>query len=251
MFRILSINTSMNPYELEPTRLNGTPYMMGVQSTQVELITRSSIEIIRAENGDMFFGGWASRFFDAADPGTVYQPLENVLETVAPDAFNDVIRSKQNVKLLFNHDQSWELGNTDEGSLYLSLDPKGLRYSLRYDPSHPQHVIVREKILRNHAKGSSFAAHVETVKTRKGDFWHSEIKKVTTLKDVSIVSEPAYRAASAVIRSAEFAALEKDYHSFADLDKQISEANRRIAYMNAKYKRPRPDIAQRIKGIRG
>jgi HK97 family phage prohead protease len=94
------------------------------------------------------------------------------------------------------------LGRTSSGTLELSSDEKGLRYTV----TPPDTQVGRdtlELVRRRDLRGSSFAFAVDE---SKGASWSSdeqgairEIREVSLLADVSVVLTPAYPASSAAV----------------------------------------------------
>jgi hypothetical protein len=125
-------------------------------------------------------------------------------EIIRPGAFDRILnrqRGRQDVVALLNHDSNLILGRTSSGTLELSSDEKGLRYTV----TPPDTQVGRdtlELVRRRDLRGSSFAFAVDA----KGEQWSSdeqgpvrEIRDVSLLADVSVVLTPAYPASSAAV----------------------------------------------------
>jgi HK97 family phage prohead protease len=125
-------------------------------------------------------------------------------EVIRPGAFDRILtrqRGKQDVVALLNHDSNMILGRTSSGTLELSSDDKGLRYTV----TPPDTQVGRdtlELVRRRDLRGSSFAFAVD----EKGQHWTSdeqgslrEIRDVSMLADVSVVLTPAYPASSVAV----------------------------------------------------
>ncbi len=116
-------------------------------------------------------------------------------EMILPGAFDKVLarqRGKQDVVALFNHDPNILLGRTSSGTLELSSDDKGLKYSVT-PPAERADII--SLIMRNDLRGSSFAFTVD----RDGESYASDasgavrsISQISGLYDVGPVVSPAY-----------------------------------------------------------
>jgi HK97 family phage prohead protease len=126
-------------------------------------------------------------------------------EIILPGAFDKILgrqRAKQDVVALLNHDSNMILGRTSSGTLELSSDDKGLRYTV----TPPDTQVGRdtlELVRRRDLRGSSFAFAVDV---GKGERWTSdeqgavrEIREVSLLADVSVVLTPAYPASSVTV----------------------------------------------------
>jgi uncharacterized protein len=125
-------------------------------------------------------------------------------EVILPGAFDRILsrqRGKQDVVALLNHDSNFILGRTSSGTLELSSDEKGLRYTVS-PPDTQTGRDVLELVRRRDLRGSSFAFAVDS----KGERWTSdeqgavrEIRDVSLLADVSVVLTPAYPASSVAV----------------------------------------------------
>ena len=126
-------------------------------------------------------------------------------EIILPGAFDKVLnrqRGKQDVVALLNHDPNLILGRSSSGTLALTSDDKGLRYTV----TPPDTQVGRdtlELVRRRDLRGSSFAFSLEP---GKGDKWTSDdhgsirqVREVSSLVDVSVVLTPAYPASSVAV----------------------------------------------------
>jgi HK97 family phage prohead protease len=126
-------------------------------------------------------------------------------EIILPGAFDKILnrqRGKQDVVALFNHDSNLVLGRTSSGTLELSSDDRGLRYTVN-PPDTQTGRDVMHLIRRRDLRGSSFAFMVDEA---KGANWTSDdqgairqIRDISMLADVSVVLTPAYPASSVTI----------------------------------------------------
>ncbi len=130
--------------------------------------------------------GYASVF------NSLSEDLGGFREQVSERAFESVMND--NVVALINHDMNYPLARTDNGSLQLTVDSKGLRYSFDV----PEGLSYGNDLLINLKSGniyeSSFGFIVEE------DSWERKdgqpirtIEKVSRLIDVSPVTIPAYK----------------------------------------------------------
>jgi HK97 family phage prohead protease len=138
--------------------------------------------------------GYAVRY------NTLSVDLGGFRETILPGAFDKVLsrqRGKQDVVALFNHDPNQLLGRTSSGTLELTSDDKGLRYSVVL-PNTELGRTIGELVARSDLRGSSFAFTVPA--DGKGEQWtqgedgkpRRSIREVSGLFDVSVVTHPAY-----------------------------------------------------------
>lgn len=124
-------------------------------------------------------------------------------EIIRPGAFDRILRKRGgDVVALLNHDSNLILGRTSSGTLELSSDDKGLRYTVT-PPDTQVGRDVLSLVRRRDLRGSSFAFAVDE---SKGASWSSdeqgairEIREVSLLADVSVVLTPAYPASSVAV----------------------------------------------------
>jgi len=160
----------------------------------------TKLRVSRRKAGGMKFSGYAARYSSASSD------LGGFREILAPGAFDKVLskRSKSDVILAYNHNPDHLLARTSSGTLKLTSDEKGLRFSA--DPPETQLAKdIGELIRRGDLTGASFAFTVAP----KNEAWSTDergnsvrtIREVSELFDVSIVTTPAYPATSIAMRS--------------------------------------------------
>jgi HK97 family phage prohead protease len=138
---------------------------------------------IRAEGDGMTLRGYAAVFNSPS------QPLP-FTETIMPGAFRDSINSRNDIKLLWNHDTGTVLGSTRAGTLKLSEDNHGLLV----EASLPDTNAGRDAavlIKRGDVTGFSFGFRVPA----NGDEWPSadqRILKRVNIHEASLTAFPAY-----------------------------------------------------------
>jgi HK97 family phage prohead protease len=148
---------------------------------------------VNVDGGRMTFTGYAAVFNSPSEP----LPFTEVIER---GAFAKTLRSRNDVKLLLNHDTGRVLGSTRAGTLRLIEDENGLRAEADLPPTTDGNDISI-LLQRGDIDSMSFGFTVPT----GGDSWNSD-GSVRTLKsirlhEVSIVTFPAYEATSASVRS--------------------------------------------------
>ena len=131
------------------------------------------------------------------------------IEQIAPSAVTEDTIRRSDVFALFNHDTSKVLARCryGKGSLSLSLDDRGLKYSFTVPNTETGNELL-EHLKRGEIDGSSFAF---TVSSDEGsEVWeningtvHRTINKLECLVDVSPVWTPAYSATSVSARAKE------------------------------------------------
>lgn len=131
-------------------------------------------------------------------------------EIVRPGAFAESLVNKRAIFALFQHDSTAVLGSTQNGTLRLSEDNRGLRYEI----TPPNTTVGRdtvELIRRGDIRASSFGFRVrsggQSLK-RDGEQFVRELRSLELL-DVSPVTVGAYGAASVSLRSLDQALLDE------------------------------------------
>jgi HK97 family phage prohead protease len=136
--------------------------------------------------------GYASVF------NSLSENLGGFRELISERAFDNVM--EDSVVALINHDMNYPLARTDNNTLTLSVDSKGLRYSFDV----PEGLSYGNDLLINLRAGnisqSSFGFIVEEDSWERKDGEHIRtIEKVSRLIDVSPVTIPAYPEATAQV----------------------------------------------------
>jgi HK97 family phage prohead protease len=112
----------------------------------------------RADGGQTLVG-YAAVFYRDGDAGTEYRLGPDVVERIAPTAFNRALQEKHDARALFNHDPNMLLGRAGAGTLRLSVDARGLRYEIDL-PETNVGKDVAASISRGDLSGSSFAFRI-------------------------------------------------------------------------------------------
>ncbi|MGB9071458.1 MAG: HK97 family phage prohead protease [Terriglobales bacterium] len=131
-------------------------------------------------------------------------PSVRVVERIKPGAFSKVLNS--DVRCLFNHDANAVLGRSDNGTLDLSQDGKGLAYRNAMNMDTHVGADVYAMVKRGDVTGCSFAFVVakDEVTRTKGDGQQlviREIQEIESLFDVGPVTYPAYEQTSVDARA--------------------------------------------------
>ena len=168
--------------------------MAGRSRGKIEMRVSNADFEIRETGDGMTFTGYASVFNSRSEN------LGGFTEFVAPGAFTRSLKSRNDVKLLWNHDSGQVLGSTRAKSMTLTEDARGLRVEAKL----PNTQLGRDtaELLRTGLVDSmSFGFNV--IK----DSWNAEGNERTLhavrLHEVSIVAFPAYAgtAGSTSVRS--------------------------------------------------
>lgn len=209
-----------------------------------EFAEEGNVSVETRADGRLTLTGYAVRY------NTLSVDLGGFRETIMPGAFDKVLnrqRGKRDVVALFNHDANQLLGRTSSGTLELSSDDKGLRYSVVL-PNTELGRTIGELTARGDLRGSSFAFTVE----QKGQSWapgedgmpRRSIREVSGLFDVSVVTHPAYSSSSAAVarRSMEAWMAEQEevrcscQHQAKDADESFAADSARAKSMAVRLK---------------
>ena len=149
---------------------------------------------IRSEGDGMTLRGYAAIFNSPS------QPLP-FTETIKPGAFRDSLKSRNDIKLLWNHETGTVLGSTRAGTLRVTEDAVGLLIEANL-PDTQAGRDAATLIKRGDVNAFSFGFRV----AQGGDTWTSADQRVlkrVNIHEVSVVSWPAYTATegTATIRS--------------------------------------------------
>ena len=131
--------------------------------------------------------------------------LGGFVETIHPNAFDEVLAEGPDVIGVFNHDRNLLLGRTGNGTMKLTKDPYGLRYEITPNENTSIGRDVVEWVKDRTVVGSSFAF---AIKRDGGDSWSTdnqrgirrrEVRAIGLLEDVGPVVRPAYDSSSVVV----------------------------------------------------
>jgi HK97 family phage prohead protease len=141
---------------------------------------------VREDDDGMHLEGYAALFNSRS------QNLGGFTEVIAPGAFRASLKSRNDIKLLWNHDTGAVLASTRSSTLSLTEDDKGLRISATL-PNTTLGRDVRELVSKRIVTGFSFGF---TMPARGGDEWNSDgterILKSVRLIETSLTAFPAY-----------------------------------------------------------
>jgi len=155
---------------------------------------------LRAEGDGMTFIGYAAKFNSPSED------LGGFVETIEPGAFRRSLRSRNDVKLLVNHDTGRVLASTRSGTMKLYEDEVGLRVEASL-PNTSDGRDMAELLRRGDLNKMSFGFSVP----KKGDRWSDDgtTRELLDIRlhEVSIVTGfPAYEATTASVRTLEIVA---------------------------------------------
>jgi HK97 family phage prohead protease len=163
------------------------------QSKEPEVRTNSVDFEVRAEGDGMTFTGYASVFNSPSED------LGGFVEYVAPGAFKRSLQSRNEVKLLWNHDSGEPLASLRGGTMQLVEDSVGLRVTAKL-PNTTRGRDIAELLRTKVIDSMSFGFNV--IKDSWSRDGQTRTLESVRLFEASIVSFPAYAATTATVRSA-------------------------------------------------
>jgi HK97 family phage prohead protease len=163
------------------------------------------VKVETRADGSKAITGYAAVFHRDGEPGTEYRLGPDIVERIAPTAFNRAIQEKHDARALFNHDPNMLLGRASAGTLRLSVDQRGLRYEIDI-PDTNVGKDVATSIARGDLSGSSFAFRINGKggqRFEKGK--EQDVRNIidVDLFDVGPVTYPAYEGTTTGLRSRE------------------------------------------------
>lgn len=144
--------------------------------------------------------GLAAVYHDGS-PGTEYRLQGNLFERFAPGVFEEALERADDIPLTINHDPKQVLAWKNTGRLKLSTSSRGLHYEAALTNTQRANDTF-EDVLAGNYKGSSFRFAVDYSDRKSVTFIKEKdkeialIKRIARLEDVSVVTVPAYSAAS-------------------------------------------------------
>ena len=140
---------------------------------------------VREDANGMTLTGYAARFNQPSEP----LPF---IETIQPGAFRNSLKSRNDIKLLWNHNSDMVLGSTRAGTLTLNEDELGLRVIATL-PDNTWGRDAKVSIQRGDVTGFSFGFTVPS----GGDSWNADgtqrtLKSIRLLEVSTGVAFPAY-----------------------------------------------------------
>jgi HK97 family phage prohead protease len=169
-------------------------------SSAFDAFGADDVRAIDEASGSVTIRGYAARYNEYSDD------LGGFREVIDPGAFDDVLADKQtDVRALINHEGvplARFRGDREDNTLSIESDGSGLRYSFELDMGDPAARSLALSMQRGDIDQSSFrfravggAKFIE----RDGGMVR-QVSRVTSLRDVSIVTFPAYPTTSAEVK---------------------------------------------------
>lgn len=151
---------------------------------------RSAEDIVAKDDEAMIVEGYALRFDTESNP---LGPKRNFVETITKDSLRNADLS--DVRCLIDHNSSYVLGRTKANTLNLEVDNEGLHFRCQL-PNTSYARDLYENVKLGNINQCSFGFAVEkggdSFEKRSDGLFKRTVKKIKALKDVSIVTYPAY-----------------------------------------------------------
>jgi HK97 family phage prohead protease len=171
----------------------GMPVVRAAGRVETRMHFASDIEV-RAVGDKMTFRGYAAVFDSDSEP----LPF---IERIAPGAFSRSLKSKNNIRMYVNHDDTALLASTRSGTLRLVEEKRGLLAEADLPPTTSgldMSILLERRIVDSMSFGFSVP--------RGGDMWSPDGTRRTLtevrLHEISVVTgQPAYAATSASVRN--------------------------------------------------
>jgi HK97 family phage prohead protease len=163
------------------------------EAKEPEVRTNSVDFEVRSEGDGMTFTGYASVFNSPSED------LGGFVEYVAPGAFKRSLQSRNEVKLLWNHDSGEPLASLRGGTMQLVEDSVGLKVTAKL-PNTTRGRDIAELLRTKVIDSMSFGFNV--IKDSWSRDGQTRTLESVRLFETSIVSFPAYSATTATVRSA-------------------------------------------------
>jgi uncharacterized protein len=150
----------------------------------------------QAQDAELTLRGYAATYDSLSKP-IASQNGRSFHETINRGAFKKALAKNPNVVCLLNHDNNVVLGRTTAGTLALSADDNGLRFSCQLDKNNSQHRDLHASVKRGDISECSFGFGLEDgdddfdVDSKTNRVIRT-IRNISHLYDVSVVTNPAY-----------------------------------------------------------
>jgi HK97 family phage prohead protease len=129
------------------------------------------------------------------------QDLGGFQEVVSPGAVTETLGGSQNILLLNNHNSSQVLASTRSGTLQLTTDANGVRFSCKLDTRMSYANDLALSVDRNDTSGCSFG-----FRTQKDSYTNDNgtlVRELQTIEllELSVTASPAYLQTQVDVRS--------------------------------------------------
>lgn len=179
------------------------------KNDEVRRMQRSTEFSVRQEGEDRYIEGYFVRFGDVYDMGY------GITESIAPGAFDEVLASGADIRVLINHDSTLVLGRTKAGTAEFRADAVGVYGRVKINPNDQDAVNALARVERGDVDQASFGfrdwEETREVGPQTGKV-HYTLTKIKDLREFTVCTFPAYQTTSLSARDDLRAADEKRRH---------------------------------------
>lgn len=164
---------------------------------EIRKLTIDELETRSTENDEVVIEGYINKFNQRSQYMGFY-------EYVDKRAFDNTLSDGHNIMALYDHDSSKILGSTKSGSLTLSVDEVGLRFTLKPNMNVSYAKDVAELVRSGDLSGCSFGFMVneDNWEEAEGGEYKRTLLDVSLL-EVTLTAFPAYASSEVSCRSFE------------------------------------------------
>ena len=166
-----------------------------MSKTEVRYVPARELRVSTAADGSKTLEGYAIVF------GVRSVNLGGFVEVVQPEAVRDTLSGSPDVLMLHNHNSSQPLARTTSGTLKLSTDKVGVKFSCSLDTRQSYASDLAISVERGDTRGMSFGFRAEK------DAWTNEngtlLRSLESISvsEISTTSSPAYPQTAVSVRS--------------------------------------------------
>lgn len=161
---------------------------------EIRKVVISDLETRATEDNMPVIEGYINKFNERSQYMGFYEYVDS-------RAFDKTLAEGNNIMALYDHDSSKILGSTRSGSLTLSVDEVGLRFSLKPNMSVSYAKDVVELVRSGDLAGASFGFTVSDDDWEEKDGEYHRTLKEINLFEVTLTAFPAYVSSEVHSRS--------------------------------------------------
>lgn len=166
-----------------------------MSKTELRFVPTRELRVATEPDGTKTLTGYAIVF------GVRSLPLGGFVEVVAPEAVRQTLSGKPDILMLNNHNTSQVLSRTSSGTLTLTTDSAGVRFSCSLDTRCTYANDLAIAVERGDTRGCSFGFQMRKDAWQKEDGTLVRTLQQIDLSEISICSSPAYPQTAVSIRS--------------------------------------------------
>lgn len=197
-----------------------------------EMEFRTADKIVAKDDDKMIIEGYALRFNTESNP---LGKQTKFVETVTPNSLKDADLS--DVRCLIDHNSSYVLGRTTANTLDLKVDNEGLHFRCQL-PNTSYAKDLYENVKLGNVNQCSFGFAVDkdgdTFEKRSDGLFKRTVNKIKTIRDVSVVTYPAYKDTDVAPALRSIEAIQEDEEKQVMLNKSMELAKAKIKLLKLK-----------------